>query len=270
VALPEESVRPVQPYEALPEEKQAMLDCARRHPGLRHRELAWRMVNENVACPSPSTVYRILKEANLVRPWRKRVKRRRAEEEKATRPNRRWVTDLMQLQVGERTCYFVHFVDEYSRYIVHHEVLVGMTSARISRIAATNCPWAAPQRRKKIGQPRRNGPTRRRPGPGRPGRTNTHRRARWRRGALLGGLAERAAVFLGLMSMFKKWPFRRSVKSLTSRDAADGCRRRAVSSTRSGSRASPSCPSWVVERTFAWLGRYRRPAKDYEYLPRKR
>jgi putative transposase len=24
---------------------------------------------------------------------------------------------------------------------------------------------------------------------------------------------------------------------------------------------------WVVERTFAWLGKYRRLSKDYEYLP---
>ena len=24
---------------------------------------------------------------------------------------------------------------------------------------------------------------------------------------------------------------------------------------------------WVVERTYAWLGRYRRLSKDYEYLP---
>ena len=24
---------------------------------------------------------------------------------------------------------------------------------------------------------------------------------------------------------------------------------------------------WVVERTFAWLGRYRRLSKDYEALP---
>jgi putative transposase len=24
---------------------------------------------------------------------------------------------------------------------------------------------------------------------------------------------------------------------------------------------------WVVERTFAWLGRYRRLSKDYEFLP---
>ncbi len=23
---------------------------------------------------------------------------------------------------------------------------------------------------------------------------------------------------------------------------------------------------WVIERTFAWLGRYRRLSKDYEYL----
>jgi len=25
---------------------------------------------------------------------------------------------------------------------------------------------------------------------------------------------------------------------------------------------------WVVERTLAWLGRYRRGSKDYEYLPK--
>jgi putative transposase len=24
---------------------------------------------------------------------------------------------------------------------------------------------------------------------------------------------------------------------------------------------------WIVERTFGWLGRYRRLSKDYEYLP---
>lgn len=25
---------------------------------------------------------------------------------------------------------------------------------------------------------------------------------------------------------------------------------------------------WVVERTFAWVGKYRRMSKDYEYLPK--
>jgi transposase InsO family protein len=134
-ALPAEPARPVQPYEALAEEKQAVLAYARKHPGLRHRELAWRMVDEDVACLSPSTVYRILKDANLVCPWRRRTKRQRAEEERATRPDRRWVTDLMQLQVGGGVYYFVSFMDEYSRYIVHHELLTGMDGISVSLAA---------------------------------------------------------------------------------------------------------------------------------------
>lgn len=131
-ALPAELVKPVQPYEALAEEKQAVLAYARRHPELRHRELAWRMVDEDVACLSPSTVYRILKEANLVCPWRRRKKRSRTAEEKATKPNQRWVTDLMQLQVGDGTYYLVSFMDEYSRYVVHHELLLGMDGISVS------------------------------------------------------------------------------------------------------------------------------------------
>jgi hypothetical protein len=134
-ALPEESVRPVQPYEALPEEKQAVLAYARKHPELRHRELAGRMVDADVACLSPSTVYRIPEEANRVCPWRRRAKRRRAEDEKATRPNQRGVTDLMQLPVGGGTYFFVSFLDEYSRYRVHHELLLGMDGISTSLAA---------------------------------------------------------------------------------------------------------------------------------------
>jgi len=134
-ALPEEPVKPVQPYEALAEEKEAVLAYDRKHPELRHRELAWRMVDEDVACLSPSTVYRLLKEANLVCPWRRRAKRRRAQEEKATRPNQRWVTDLMQLEVAGGTYYFISFMDEYSRYIVHQELLLGMDGISTSLAA---------------------------------------------------------------------------------------------------------------------------------------
>jgi putative transposase len=143
-ALPRAPIKPAQPYEALAEEKEAVLAHARRHPELRHRELAWRMVDEDVACLSPSTVYRILKEANLVCPWRRRAKRRRAEEEKATRPNQRWVTDLMHVQVGQGTYYFVSFLDEYSRYIVHHELLLGMDGISVS-VAAQAAIETLPQ-----------------------------------------------------------------------------------------------------------------------------
>ena len=134
-ALPAEPRRPVQPYEALPEEKEAVLAYARRHPELRHREMAWRMVDEEVAFLSPSTVYRILKEANLVCPWRRRNKRRREADEKATGPNQIWATDLMYVQVNGATYFFVSFLDEYSRYLVHHELLLGMDAVSVSLAA---------------------------------------------------------------------------------------------------------------------------------------
>jgi putative transposase len=133
--LPSAPVRPVRAYEALPEEKQAVVAYALKRPELRHRELAWRMVDEDVVCLSPSTVYRILKEAKLVCPWRRRSKRRRAEEEKATRPNQIWATDLMYVQVGGGTYFFVSFIDEYSRYVVHHELVLGMDGVTVSLAA---------------------------------------------------------------------------------------------------------------------------------------
>jgi len=134
-ALPAAPVKPVQPYEALPQEKQAVLDYARRHPELRHREMAWKMVDEDVVYLSPSTVYRILKSANLVCPWRRRTKRRREDAEKATRPDERWSTDVMQVMIGVGTYFVVSFMDEYSRYVVHCAVTTGTDGIAVSTAA---------------------------------------------------------------------------------------------------------------------------------------
>ncbi len=131
-APPAEPPRLVQPYEALPEEKAAVKEYALAHPELRHRELAWRMVDEDVAYLGASTVYRILREAKLVCPWRRRSKRRREEDEKATRPDEIWATDIKYVWVGERDYFLVSFLDEYSRYIVHHELLWGMDGGTVS------------------------------------------------------------------------------------------------------------------------------------------
>jgi putative transposase len=124
--------RPVQAYEALEEEKRAARAYACRHTELRHRELSWRMIDEDVAYLSPSTMYRILREGNLVCPWRRRKKRRREELEKASRPDERWGTDLMHVRIGHHQYYLVTFLDEYSRYLVHWELLTSMDGASVS------------------------------------------------------------------------------------------------------------------------------------------
>lgn len=129
--------KPLPPYEATAEEKKIVVEYARRHPAVRHRELAWRMVDEGVACLSPSTVYRILRENNLVCPWRRRTKRYREAAEKASRPDQRWATDLMYVQVEGVTYYLISFLDEYARMIVHWELLRSMDGHSVSLAAQT-------------------------------------------------------------------------------------------------------------------------------------
>jgi transposase InsO family protein len=141
--------RPVQVYEALPEEKQATLAYARAHPAIRHRELAWRMVDEDVACLSPSTVYRVLREAQLICPWRRREKRYRNEWEKAKRRDERWATDILQLKVGKADYFLVAFLDEWSRYIVHHELLTGVDGPTVSLAAQAAVETLQPDKQDK-------------------------------------------------------------------------------------------------------------------------
>jgi putative transposase len=133
--LPAAPIRPVQAFEALPEEKRAVISYALKRPEVRHRELAWRMIDEDVAFLSASTVYRILKEQRLVAQWRGRKKRYREEDEKATRPDEIWGTDIMYLKVAEQQYFFVAFIDEYSRYIVHHELVTGIDGSTLSLAA---------------------------------------------------------------------------------------------------------------------------------------
>ena len=129
------SLKPHQAFEALPEEKQAVRAYALAHPEIRHRELSWRMLDEDVAHLSSSTVYRILRAEDLMnrRPGRK--KRYRSEPEKANRPDEIWGTDLMYLTVGGSQYYWIGFIDEYSRYLVSWELLSSMDATSMSTAA---------------------------------------------------------------------------------------------------------------------------------------
>lgn len=127
-----EPVKPVQAFEALDEEKSAVLDYAKKHPEIRHRELSWRMIDEDVAYLSASTVYRILLTEELMNRHRGRRKRYREELEKASAPDEIWGTDLVYIKVGQVQYYLVIFLDEYSRYVVHWELLTNMEGRTIS------------------------------------------------------------------------------------------------------------------------------------------
>ena len=117
----------------LPEEKEAVLAYALEHPKEGYRRLAWQMVDEDVAHVSPSSVYRILSDADLLYRW-KRSRRSGEAPPKPTRPNERWHTDLMYLRIGDAWYLLVTVLDAYSRYVVHWELLTSMRAADVRRV----------------------------------------------------------------------------------------------------------------------------------------
>jgi transposase InsO family protein len=127
-----EPIKPVQAFEALEEEKSAVVDYAKQHPEIRHRELSWRMIDADVEYLSASTVYRILLAEELMHRHRGRRKRYREDLEKASSPDEIWGTDLVYIKVDEVQYYLVIFLDEYSRFVVHWELLTNMEGATIS------------------------------------------------------------------------------------------------------------------------------------------
>ncbi|MGH3040073.1 MAG: transposase [Gaiellaceae bacterium] len=121
----------------LPAERAAVSAYARAHPELRHRELAWRMVDEDVACLSPSTVLRILREAGLVAPWLRPLKHRGTPPARPGAANQLWQTDLRQVRLLRRNYYLLAFVDVFSRYIPHHALLSAMDGDTLGLEAAS-------------------------------------------------------------------------------------------------------------------------------------
>jgi len=124
-------------YELLEAERQAVTRYALEHPEVRHRELAWRMLDEGVCGVSSSSVYRVLREADLVCQWKPKAKvQGTGRDARPSRPDEMWQTDIKYVRVGERNYYLLSFLDVYSRYIVHHELLACMDGRSVATEAA--------------------------------------------------------------------------------------------------------------------------------------
>ena len=114
----------------LSEEKHSVIAYALAHPRDGYRRLAWQMIDEDVAFLSPSSVYRVLNEADLLSRW-KRSTRIGDPPPKPTRTNERWHTDIMYLRVEDSWFFLVTVIDAYSRYVVHWDLLASMTAADV-------------------------------------------------------------------------------------------------------------------------------------------
>lgn len=117
----------------LTDERAAARDWALAHPKDGYRRLAWQMVDADVAYLSPASVYRVLRDADLLYRW-KRSRPLGAKPAPPTHPHERWHTDLMYLRIGDAFYFLVTVLDGYSRYVVHWHLLTSMTAGDVRRV----------------------------------------------------------------------------------------------------------------------------------------
>lgn len=113
-------------------EREAIRSYALSHTELYHRELAYRMLDEDIVAVSPSTVYRILRDYSLIRQQAKKEKRASWHPHQGvSRADQVWQTDLMCLIFQQREYYLLSYVDVYSRCTVYHKLCLTMTGDTI-------------------------------------------------------------------------------------------------------------------------------------------
>jgi transposase InsO family protein len=131
----EDQYRPVPNLDAiLAREIEATIKFALENPKEGYRRLSYMMIDEDIACLTPSSVYRILSDRDLLCRYKKYEKSTGRYDFKPTRPHQQWHIDIMYLWVSHRWYFFVGVLDAYSRYIVHWDLLETASSSEIRAV----------------------------------------------------------------------------------------------------------------------------------------
>ena len=109
-------------------EKECIIAYKRNHPEVGYRRLAYMMIDEGVVAVPPSSVYRVLKEANLNSRWTTSATPVQKGFKQPRSPHEQWHTDIAYLNILGTHYFFIGVLDGYSRSIVHHEVRTDMTT----------------------------------------------------------------------------------------------------------------------------------------------
>lgn len=115
-------------------EKQAIIDYYRLHPTEGYRRLTFMMLDADVVAVSPSSVYRVLSMAGLLKRWNPPASSKGDGFIGPKWPHQHWHIDVSYLNIRGTFYYLCSILDGYSRYIVHWEIRESMKEADIEII----------------------------------------------------------------------------------------------------------------------------------------
>jgi len=109
-------------------EKVAIVNFAREYPLEGYRRLTFMMLDRNIVAVSPASVYRVMREAGLIRGWQK-PSRKGTGFVQPLQPHDHWHIDFSYVNVAGTFYYLCSILDGCSRFIVHWEIREAMKEA---------------------------------------------------------------------------------------------------------------------------------------------
>jgi putative transposase len=129
-------------------ERAAILDFHAGHPLEGYRRLAFMMLDADVVAVSPSSVYRALRDAGLIKAHDSRPSLKGKGFQQPLKPHEHWHVDITYVNIAGTFFYLCSLLDGCSRFLVHWEIRESMTEAEVETIiqrAREHFPGARPR-----------------------------------------------------------------------------------------------------------------------------
>ena len=112
-------------------ERETIIAFYAKHPDEGYRRLAYMMLDAAEVAVSPSSVYRALKKAGMLKKWAKTSSRKGKGFHQPQKPHKHWHIDIAYINICGTFYYLCSVLDGYSRYVVHWEIRESMREADV-------------------------------------------------------------------------------------------------------------------------------------------
>lgn len=115
-------------------EKQAIIDFHLQNPLEGYRPLTFMMLDAGIVAASPSSVWRVLSQAGLLRKWNGKPSKKGTGFAQPPQPHQHWHLDVSYINIAGTFYYLCSVLDGFSRLIVHWDLRESMTETDIEII----------------------------------------------------------------------------------------------------------------------------------------
>lgn len=129
-------------------ENKAIISYFKEHPTDGYRRLTYMMMDANIVAVSPSSVYRVLFKAGLLRRWNSKPSQKGTGFVQPLKPHEHWHVDISYINICGTFYYLCSVLDGCSRYIVSWDIRQSMTEVEVEIIicqAREKYPEATPR-----------------------------------------------------------------------------------------------------------------------------